>query len=197
MRAMLLAPVLALALAGCRAPAPDTQGWEQVNGVAPGQAGYWQTAADYYAGKAREAVHNAKAERVRATQARLYWVVGLAMLAALACVVVAVFLPAVRKWAVYACLTAIGIAGLAWFLAWLVPYLVWVGLGLAVLLALAAVIYWKRDNKALGQVVQVVEEKVKPRLKDYRDDFREFIDTDVDKWLDARRRQMGYEVGDG
>lgn len=121
---------------------------------------------------------------------KLYWVVGWSLLAALGCVVGAIYLPGVRKYFVYGVFAAIAVAALAITLASILEYLPYVGVGLLVLALFFAIYCWRNDHKGLRQVASAVE-AYKSKMPGYKEHFKQFIDTDVDGWLNRTRKHLG------
>ena len=125
-----------------------------------------------------------------ARQHKLYWMVGILFLAMLGCIAGAVYLAGLRKWFIYGALTCAGLAILCLGVAAILPYMPWVIAGVVVVGALVLLSWWKRDHKAVDQVVTAVE-GVKGDLPGYKEKFRQVIDTDVDAWLDRVRSRLG------
>ncbi len=136
-------------------------------------------------------------ERDRLDQVRLYWAAGIFLLLAIAAAVIAVWQPIVRKLAGGFAIACGAGAALCVFVAWLVPYLIWVGGGLGVIGLVAVFIWWKRDSKSLHQVVEAVgaaKDKV-PAFKDaYQGIFREVIDTDAEAHIDKVRANVAGKL---
>ncbi len=131
-----------------------------------------------------------KAEQDRQRQVYLYWAAGIFLLLAIAAAVLAVWQPIVRKLAGGFAIACLAGAALCIFVSWLVPYLLWVGCGLVVLLGGGMLLYWKRDSKALLQTVEAVG-AAKTRIPEfktaYKGIFNEVIDSDADRHLNAVR----------
>lgn len=151
--------------------------------------------------KAQEDLRNAKAEvksatdaladeRTNAAQAKVYWFAGILGVLALAGAAIAIFVPSVAKWALRLSLAAAATAALAVFAAWLLPYLWWIGGGITVVGIIGAIIYWRLDSKSRDQVVQAFD-GIKDQVPGYREHFRQVIDTDADKAIDAARKRLG------
>ncbi len=124
-----------------------------------------------------------KAEHERIEQVRLYWAAGIFLLLAIAAAVIAIWQPMVRKWAGGFAIACAGGAALCVFVAWLVPYLIWVGGSLAVIGIGAVLIWWKRDTKGLNQVVEAVgaaKDEVPAFQAAYKNIFSRVIDTDAE-----------------
>ena len=189
---LLLAPVVLLALAGCgpSLPTRDLPKMVMPDGRKPSDAKDWAKLAEHHEARAREARQRETLARQAETRHKLYWVSGLACLAALGCVALAIFLPAFRKQAIMGFLACVAIAAMGWLLAWLVPYLLWIGAGLVALIAGASIYYWRLDAKSKDQIIRAVED-AKPDLADYRDRFARYIDEDADRWIDKARKRLG------
>lgn len=133
-------------------------------------------------------------ERDHERQVKLYWFSGIMMLAALLAVGLSVWIPATAKWAVRFAIAAGVVAAVALVLAWLVPYLIWVGGAIVVAGLVAAGIWWSRDHKSLHQVVEAVGEAKNtiPAFKAaYKDVFTKVIDSDAEAHITAVRKRIG------
>ncbi len=139
----------------------------------------------------------ADAERDHQRQIKLYWFSGIMMLAALACVAAAIWLPLFRSWAIRGVIACVAVAGVAVVFAQLLPYLVWLGAGIVVLIGVAGLILWSKDHKALHQVVEAVgtaKDKI-PAFRDgYKGIFTSIIDTDAEKRISAVRGYIGRRM---
>jgi hypothetical protein len=130
------------------------------------------------------------AGRISEQRHRLYWVVGWSLLAALGCVAGAIFLAGVRKYFVYGVIASVAVAACAIVFAAILPYLLYIGIGLLVA-ALGFVLYcWRNDHKGLRQVTTAVE-TFKAQMPGYKEHFKTIIDTDVDGWLNRTRKNLG------
>ncbi len=130
-------------------------------------------------------------------QVQLYWLSGILILLALAATVLAIWQPMLRKIAGGFAVACVAVAGLALFLAWLIPYLIWVGVSLAVIGVGAVVFWWIRDHKSLRQVVESVgaAKAQIPAFKDgYREIFSKIIDSNVDRNIDKVRAYIGNQA---
>jgi hypothetical protein len=128
--------------------------------------------------------------RITEQQHRLYWVVGWSLLAALGCVAGAIFLTGVRKYFIYGVIASVAVAACAIVFAAILPYLLYIGIGLLVA-ALGFVLYcWRNDHKGLRQVTTAVE-TFKEHMPGYKEHFKTIIDTDVDGWLNRTRKNLG------
>jgi uncharacterized protein YceK len=151
--------------------------------------------------EAQEALRQAKAEvraatdaladeRTNAAQAKVYWFAGILGVLALAGAAVAIFVPSVAKWALRLSLAAAATAALAVFAAWMLPYLWWIGAAVTLASVVGAIVYWRLDVKSRDQVVQAVD-GIKYKLPGYKEHFRQVIDTDAEKAIDAARKRLG------
>jgi hypothetical protein len=109
---------------------------------------------------------------------------------ALAGAALAIFVPSVAKWALRLSLAAAAVAALAVFAAWLLPYLWWIGACVGLVGLVGAVVYWRLDAKSRDQVVRAVD-AAKDNIPDYKTHFRQFIDEDADRAIDAARTRLG------
>lgn len=125
---------------------------------------------------------------------RLYWFAGVLGLLALGAVVVAIFQPEVARWAVRFAVACAAVAALAVFVSRLLPYLVWIGGGLA-LAGVAGYLLWnKLSDKTRRQVIGAVD-RYKAEIPDYRRKFGEAIDDDADRLVDRTREHLGLKAG--
>ena len=127
--------------------------------------------------------------RIARVQRTLYWVVGICVFVAIGCVVLAFFLPAFRRFAVYGALGAVAVAGLAVVTAKLLPYLIWIGAVLLVGFVGLAIYYWRLDAKGRDQIFGAVE-TFKDKMPGYKEHFAKIIDTEIDDHLDAVRERL-------
>lgn len=190
--------MLCLCAIGCGQPIPRPT----LN--APSQAAsapVEQTPAEARLAQAQEALRQAKEEvssakqaladeRTAAAQARIWWFSGIMGVLALAAAGLAIFVPSIARWAVRLALAAAVVAALAVFAAWLLPYLWWIGGGLTIIGIVGAIVYWRLDAKSRDQVVRAVD-RVKDRIPDFKDTFRQVIDEDADLAIDAARKRLG------
>lgn len=133
-----------------------------------------------------------EAERINAAQAKVWWFVGIMGLAALGLAALAIFVPSVSRWAVRGAIACGAVSALAVFFAWLLPYLFWIGLGVLVIGAIAALTFWRLDAKSRDQVVQAFDQ-VKGQVPNYKEVFRGVIDSDADAHLDKVRSRLGLK----
>lgn len=144
--------------------------------------------------KAHQAVEAKEKEladaKIRAQQHKLYIVIAFCGLAFILCLAGAIYLRGLEKYFVYGCILSVAVAVLAYFLAIILPYLLWIVVGLVSLGAVAAFIIWRYDHKALQQTVTAVE-TFKDKMPGYKDHFKQIIDTDVDGWLNRTRKKLG------
>ncbi len=136
-------------------------------------------------------------ERDHQRQVKLYWFSGIMMLAALACVAAAIWIPLIRTWAIRGVIACVAVAGVAVVFAQLIPYLIWVGGGVVVILAIAGLVLWRKDHKALHQVVEAVgaaKDKI-PAFRDgYKGIFTSIIDTDAEAQIGKVRTYVGRRL---
>lgn len=157
--------------------------------------------ADEYARQWRETStqkdRQIAAEHDHQEQVKLYWFSGIMLVVGLAAVALAIWIPATAKWAVRFAIACGVVSGLAIFLAWLVPYLVWVGGALVVGGLIAAAVWWKGDHKGLEQVVEAVgdaKEKIPAFKAAYKGIFSSIIDTDAEKRITAVRGRVASRI---
>jgi len=129
------------------------------------------------------------AERISHDRSRLYTFSIIMGVLAVVCAGVAIYFwtnEKVRGWASWAGVACTAMASLAIVLAWLLPYLMLIGGLILLVLIVAGLIAWKRDNKSVHQLSQAVD-KIKGQVPDFKTIFNTVIDSDVDKHLDAVR----------
>ena len=182
---------------GPRLPKPPKPTIVNAEGKPPKTVAEWAELVNEAAAKEKQATEERKAAedglrqaKVSSLQTKLYVISGMALLAFLGCVALAVFLPAFKKQAIMGGLAALAVAGCAWALSWLVPYMLWAGLGLLALLGVAGIVYWKRNDKALEGVVRGVE-AIKAKVPDYKATFKSVIDTRSDELITSIRKRLG------
>lgn len=145
--------------------------------------------------KAKEKeLEEAKLARIQRT---LFWIMGIAILAAVGCAALAIFVPGLRRWAITGALIAIGIAGLAKLAAWLVPYLIVIGIVLALAFIAFVVYYWRADRKSRDQIVTAIDKskaQLDEKYKGWREHFRQFIDSGSHKLIRKTRKRLGLAV---
>jgi hypothetical protein len=125
-------------------------------------------------------------ERENMMATKLYWLVGILGLLALAATVVAIWQPLVRRFAGGFALACASVATIAFFAAVYIHYIIWAGGGLVVIGVIAALIYMRRSDKAVLQVASAVE-SVKDQIPDFKKTFASFIDTDAEAHIDGAR----------
>jgi hypothetical protein len=194
--------VCALFLAGCPGPAqlanpPAATGGAPAPASAPSSVAEAEKALadaqrDLEAAKLRVKQAETDLRNVQISSARhkLWAVVFGAILGALGCVAGFIWLPGVRKFFAYGFFACVAVAALALTLAAILPYLIWIGIGLALVLAGFGFYCWRNDHKAFRQVVGAVE-TYKDRMAGYREHFSRAIDTDADKWINRTRSKLG------
>jgi len=129
-------------------------------------------------------------ERISQAQAKVWWFAGIMGVLALAGAALAIFVPSVAKWALRLSLAAAAVAALAVFAAWLLPYLWWIGACVGLVGLVGGVVFWRLDAKSRDQVVKAVD-AAKDNIPDYKVHFRQFIDEDADRAIDAARTRLG------
>jgi hypothetical protein len=149
--------------------------------IAEANARESQALADKLKGEASAKDRELSAAKVERDQDRLYVLAGGLIAAALVAAGLAIWLPLIRTWAVTFAVSAVATAGLAAAVAWLLPYLVFVGLGLGALGLGAAVFWWHRDATALRQVVAAVEPVKLAGTAITSAHLRQYIDEASDK----------------
>ena len=140
--------------------------------------------------RARERIIEGALEdaKIDALQTKLWIGVGAAVLAGL--VLVALGIWTTRRFLVELGLGAFALAALGAGAAWLVPYMIWIGAGLAVVVIGIAVYMLANREKALKQVTNAVDESkaLIPQFRDqYRSIFRGHIDTAMDRVVNSVR----------
>ena len=137
----------------------------------------------------RIAIADAKDEaaqaRLEAVQIKLWIGSGACFLAAL--VLVGLGIWTTRRILVEVGIAAAGLGGLLIVAAWLVPYALWIGIGVVVIIAGLVTYMLVNRERALHQVTAAVD-ALKPQLPGYRDHFRQHIDTGADRLLNHIRR---------
>jgi hypothetical protein len=100
--------------------------------------------------------------------------------------------PIISKITKWAAMIFIIIASLSFFTAFLLPYLLYVGISIVVLGVISLIIggiAWRNNNKALSEVVGAVQEN-KSLIPDYRTKFKKFITSRSDKIIDNIRKKL-------
>lgn len=123
-----------------------------------------------------------------ATQTKIWFGVG-------ACVLAGIILLVLGGWTTRRILVEIGLgafalAALGALAAWLVPYILWIGIGLAVIVIGVAIFMLTNREKALKQVSRAVDDAKEsiPEFKlGYKRIFQSHIDTAMDKVVDSVR----------
>lgn len=131
-------------------------------------------------------------ERENVLATKLYWLVGILGLMALAATVIAIWQPLVRRLAGGFAIACAAVATIAFFAAVYIHYLVWIGGGLAVIGVIGAIIYMRRSDKAVIQVASAVE-SVKDQIPDFKKTFASFIDTDAEAHIDGARTWLNKQ----
>jgi len=142
--------------------------------------------ANQFRDQAKEVNGALKEARIEAQQTRFYIIAITSLTLAILAFALGIWLPLVRKYAWTFAAAMIGLAALAYGIAWLIPYLLWVSLGLGLVGVGTIILWWKKDFKGLTQVVAAVD-PLKAKLSDYKSHFRQFIDSDSDTQIDKIR----------
>lgn len=123
-----------------------------------------------------------------AIQVKIWIGVGACCLAGL--VLVALGIWTTRRVLVEIGLAAFGLAALGVMAAWLVPYIFWIGLAVAVIV-IGVVIYMlvnrERAVKQIGEGVSAAAERIPEFDAQFRRIFNEHIDTNIDKVIKTVR----------
>jgi len=93
------------------------------------------------------------------------------------------FIPFVLRTASY---ILAGVGFLSFTASYIYPYLIPIGFVTLFVILTVTGIAWYRDRKSLKQVVKVVED-TKHHIPEYKDKFRQVIDTSSDKWINKIR----------
>lgn len=123
-----------------------------------------------------------------AVQLKIWLGVGALMLAALVLIALGVW--TTRRILVEIGLLCVGLAGLGAVAAWLVPYILWIGLSIGGIVIAGAVYMLINREKALKQVTEAVDTAKNriPEFKaDYRGIFNEHIDSAMDRVINSVR----------
>jgi hypothetical protein len=105
-----------------------------------------QLAARLAAAKAslKELEEAKQAAQLRALKATAWWIAGIAMVGTLLCIAAAVFLPVARRLLLTGAGAGFALMVAALTLSYILPYLVWVGMGLALVGVIGSIWYlWK------------------------------------------------------
>jgi hypothetical protein len=123
-----------------------------------------------------------------ATQTKIWLGVGACVLAGIVLLVLGVW--TTRRILVEIGLGAFALAALGALAAWLVPYILWIGIGLAVIVIGVAVYMLVNREKAVKQIAAGVDDAA-DRIPEFRDKFKrifnENIDTNIDYVIKAVR----------
>lgn len=126
--------------------------------------------------------------KVDALQTKIWVGVGLCVLAGL--VLIAVGIWTSRRILVEVGIGALGLAALGSLAAWLVPYILWIGIGVAVIVIGFVIFMLANREKALTQVAKAVDDAKEsiPEFKaGYKRIFQSHIDTAMDRVVDSVR----------
>ncbi len=135
-------------------------------------------------------------ERTNQLQEKAYWFAGIMGFLALIGVGLAIFVPEMAKRAVLFSLGCAAMASLALFFAWLLPYIWWIGAGIAVIGSIGGILWWRADARTKQQVITGVE-ALKDKVPGYKEHFREYIDKGVNKTIDKTRERLGLKPKEG
>lgn len=135
-----------------------------------------------------------KQEHMDRTQDRAYLISGIAGFTGLICIAASLFIttPLLAKIARWAALTFGAIGVLALVFAWLVPYLLPIVSGLAVVVGIAVVWQWKGDHKGFTQVIKAVE-PLKNSIEGANEKLRGALTQDVQNRVNAIRTAAGLK----
>jgi len=131
--------------------------------------------------------------RLAEHRAKLNWVVGIAGVAALAFTVLAIFLPTFKRWAVMGVIASIVVAALAMALSWLLPYLLWIGLGVLAVIVGVAIWYWRQDARSRDQIVAAVntyKDTLQEHAPGWKEHFKKYIDAGSDRVINKARARL-------
>lgn len=193
---LLLVAICYLALTACGDARPQASTLPAVEKPTPATAADRLTAAQAALRQAHVDVQLAQAalddERTAAAQEKVWWFAGFMGVLALASAGLAIFVPSIARWAVRLAIAAAAVGSLAVFAAWLLPYLWWIGGGLSLIGIVGTIIYWRLDAKSRDQVLHAVDE-IKAQVPNYKTVFRQHVDHDADKAIDAARTRLGLK----
>lgn len=117
---------------------------------------------------------------------------GLAVVLAIAAFLTASY-PLIPRVLRYAALGFGALSALSFGFAAIIPYLTAIGLTLGALIIGAGIFFWMRDRRSLGQVVEAVE-KHKEEIPNYKEKFRQIIDTDVENHVGHLRNVIKKKI---
>lgn len=126
--------------------------------------------------------------KIDALQTKIWIGVGLCTLAGL--VLIAVGIWTTRRILVEVGIGVLGLAALGTLAAWLVPYILWIGVGVAVIVIGFVIFMLANREKALKQVSDAVNDAKDtiPEFKlGYKRIFQSHIDTAMDRVIDSVR----------
>ncbi len=104
--------------------------------------------ADAYKKQVARLTKEIRQEREDVLAVRCYWFAGIMGLLTFVGIGLAIWLPLFRQRAATFAAACASLAALAIFAAWLIPYLIWIGAGIAILGGVAAV-WWSRNHHHL------------------------------------------------
>lgn len=126
--------------------------------------------------------------KIDALQTKIWVGVGLCVLAGL--ILIAVGIWTSRRILVEVGIGALGLAALGSLAAWLVPYILWIGIGVAVIVIGFVIFMLANREKALTQVSKAVDDAKEniPEFKaGYKRIFQSHIDTAMDRVVNSVR----------
>jgi len=126
--------------------------------------------------------------KIDALQTKIWVGVGLCVLAGL--VLIAIGIWTTRRILVEVGIGALGLASLGAVAAWLVPYILWTGVGVSVIVIGTVIFMLANREKALRQVTEAVNDSkslIPEFKKNYQQIFNGRIDTGVDLLLNSIR----------
>lgn len=130
-----------------------------------------------------------EAERIHRQQVWLWWFSGVLGVIALVAFGLGIWSPIIRKWSWSFAAAAGSVASLSLLVAQLLPYLIFVGIGLAVIGAIALII-WNRNSFNAEVRVSKAINSIKSQVPNYKDHFKEHMDSVADKHFNAIRSHI-------
>jgi len=131
-------------------------------------------------------------ERVNVARDRSYLFAGICGFLGAVALAVSFFLsvPLLAKLARFAAAACGALAVLFLMFAWLVPYLVPIVIGLAIIMAIGGIVGWRGDHKGLGQVIKAVE-PIKNDVPMMAGRLRDALSPQVQKSVNRLRDAFG------
>lgn len=136
---------------------------------------------------AKTGLKQAKISRVQRIMA---WVIGLALLVVVACVVVFFTIPGMKRWCIGLGISGLVVAAFALLLSWVAPYLLWVVLGIVLIGLIVVLTSFRKESKALAQVVKGVN-VIKSRASGYREVFNNILSRASKKRVKIHKSAQG------